>query len=425
MNLLKEVSNEQAAVKAGIYGGTGAGKTTTAALAMLGISIHLAGRRPVAMADTESGSDYLLPIFQAEGVKLLRSKSRAFADLLKILREAEGAGCCGLIADSVTHYWRELCDSFKKRLNVTKLEFHHWQPIKREWGEWTAAYLNSCLHIWVLGRLGYDWEYQTNEESGKKELIRGESKMKVETEFGYEPSLLIEMERIRQAAGSFVHRATVLKDRTWALNGTSFDFTGSTRYRKGGYKQVFRAFLPHFRFLNIGGKQLAVDVGSSSEELFDDDGQGEWGRIQRQKKIALELIEAAMVAVWPGTDQKSKRIKASVLQAIFGTRSWTEIEGRRLDALQQGARVLEEFERVSREHAIAIDTEAEIIPLVGELLAAQPAEPRPPTAGGAGMAPASEAGSAKPRPPAFDPDTEPLGVQEPPFALSASGKVRK
>ena len=130
MSLLQEVSNEQAAVKAGIYGGTGAGKTTTAALAMLGISIHLAGRRPVAMADTESGSDYLLPIFQAEGVKLLRSKSRAFADLLKILREAEEAGCCGLIADSVTHYWRELCDSFKSRLKVKKLEFHHWDPIK-------------------------------------------------------------------------------------------------------------------------------------------------------------------------------------------------------------------------------------------------------------------------------------------------------
>jgi len=249
--------------------------------------------------------------------------------------------------------------------------------------------------------------------------------MKVETEFGYEPSLLIEMERIRQAAGSFVHRATVLKDRTWALNGTSFDFTGSTRYRKGGYKQVFRAFLPHFRFLNIGGKQLAVDVGSTSEDLFDEDGQGEWGRIQRQKKIALELIEAAMIAVWPGTDQKSKRIKASVLQAIFGTRSWTEIEGRRLDALQQGARVLEEFERVSRERAVAIDTEAEIIPLVGELLAAQPAEPRPSAAEGAGMALASDPDPGKPKPRVFDPDTEPRGIQEPPFALSASGKVRK
>src|SRR5262249_14603094 len=112
MGLLKEVANEQARAKVGIFGSQGSGKTTTSALLAMAVSKTYHGGAPIAFLDTENGSDYLKPIFDAEGVKLLVAKSGAFRDMIAVLEEAEKQGCCALIVDSVSHTWRELVDSY-------------------------------------------------------------------------------------------------------------------------------------------------------------------------------------------------------------------------------------------------------------------------------------------------------------------------
>src|SRR5512138_2923191 len=107
MALLKRATVEQAAAKLGIFGPQGSGKTTTAALIAIGLSKTYHGGKPVAFMDTENGSDYLVPIFEAEGVELVVVKSRSFQDMKAMVREAEEMGCCAGLIDSYTHPWQE------------------------------------------------------------------------------------------------------------------------------------------------------------------------------------------------------------------------------------------------------------------------------------------------------------------------------
>lgn len=140
--LLNPASNEQAAAKVGIFGSTGSSKTTTGGLVTIGLSLTHCEGRPIAMMDTECASDFLLPIFCAEGVPLLTLKSKAFTDMLSALAEAERMRCATLIIDSVTHPWAELIDSYCRRKGISKPEFQHWKEIKQPWSEWTGATLS-------------------------------------------------------------------------------------------------------------------------------------------------------------------------------------------------------------------------------------------------------------------------------------------
>jgi hypothetical protein len=368
--LLREATNEQTAAKIGIFGDTGSGKTTTGGLLALGLSLTYCKGQPVAMMDTESASDFLLPVFRAERVQLLTVKSKAFADMLAVLAEAEKSGCAAVVVDSVTHPWNELIESYCRRKGISKPEFHHWKEIKQPWSEWTARFLASPLHIIVNGRLGFDYEYQEN-ESGKKELVKGDSKMRAEGQFGYEPHLLIEMEKIRDTAGAhrggrFLHRAHILKDRSWALNGKTVDFTDKDSYETGDWKAVFQAFRPHFDFLDIGGRQQ-VAPSSTSDVLFGPDGSSEYYRRERQRRIALEEIENTMVLLWPGQDQKSKRIKLLVIEAVFGTRSWEAVQQQSQEQIDNGLKTLRELEAVQKDTQFS--EEAAILGLVRECLA--------------------------------------------------------
>jgi hypothetical protein len=345
--LLGGATNEQTAAKVGIFGDTGSGKTTTGGLLALGLSLSYCNSRPVAMMDTESASDFLVPIYDKEGVELLTLKSRAFADLRTVVAEAEESRCAVLIVDSITHVWNELLESFCRKKQITKPEFHHWNEIKSVWDTWTTKFLCSPLHIIVNGRLAFEYEYQENEQ-GRKELVKGDSKMRAEGQFGYEPHLLIEMEKVRDTAGAhrggrFLHRAYVLKDRSWALNGKSFDFADKDGYEKGDWDNVYTSFVSHFEFLNIGGRQQSAPT-SSSDSLFGPDGSSEYYRQERRKRIVLEEIENTMVLLWPGQDQKSKRIKLLVIQTLFGTRSWEAVQQRTIKQLEEGLKVLRELE---------------------------------------------------------------------------------
>jgi hypothetical protein len=368
--LLHAATNEQTAAKIGLFGDTGSGKTTTGGLIALGLSLTYCEGRPIAILDTECAGDFLLPVFRAEGVELLTLKSRAFSDILLVLAEAEQRRCAVLIVDSVTHLWNELIESYCRRKQVSKPEFHHWKEIKQAWNEWTSRFLASPLHIIVNGRLGYDYEYQENDR-GKKELVKGDSKMRAEGQFGYEPNLLIEMEKIRDTAGAhrggrFVHRVHILKDRSWALNGKTFDFADKDGYSKGDWQSVFDAFKPHFDFLNIGGQQQVAPT-STSDGLFGPDGSTEYYRRERQKRISLEEIEATMVLLWPGQDQKAKRIKLLVIEALFGTRSWEAVQQLKLEQLEDGLKALRELETVQKDAQFSED--AAILGLVRECMA--------------------------------------------------------
>jgi hypothetical protein len=328
MGLLQKATNQTAFLKAGVHGFQGSGKTFTAKELAVGISKRIGNNKPVAMLDTETGSDFLIPTFNQEGIELLVLKSRAFKDLLTVIDEAEKE-CSVLIVDSITHVWQDLMRSFERSRNRRNgLLFQDWSVVKTEWAKFTTKYINSQLHIIMCGRAGYEYD-MSEDESGKKELIKTGNKMKAETETGYEPNLGLYMERIKKSTitgnpneAGIINRCHVIKDRSDRMNGAVIDFP------------KYKDFLPHIEFLNIGGKHIGIDETRNSEDIFEDPDMSA-AQYRRQVEITLDLIKEEFIAHdLGGTANDVKKKKGSLLEAVFETRSWKAVEEMRLEKLQ-------------------------------------------------------------------------------------------
>lgn len=346
--LLKPAKNEMAFAKVGLMGFAGSGKSFTAMLIAIGLWLFIKSKKPIAFLDTETGSDFLIERCRKAGIELLVAKSRTFADLMTFCHEAEGQ-CDIAIVDSISHIWNELQQSYMDRINedrvkkkrdkITRLEFQHWQPIKREWGRFTDIFLTSKIHFIVCGRSGFEYDYQENED-GKKELFKSGTKMKAEGEMSYEPSLLIEMERVdvnpaytsgkSRKGGSgkrtVANVAYVRKDRFDVMDGQTFE------------NPTFETFLPHFKLLNLGGEHRVSEVEKKSTELFDGEGQDQYTRDKKAREITLEKIQNLLLIHHPGQSQEEKKKKLLLLKEFFRVDAWGELDKmdpRDLDTMYQ------------------------------------------------------------------------------------------
>src|SRR4030042_237006 len=308
MSILKKAEHTMAFAKIGIMGFQGSGKTYTSALIAIGLC-NLIKNNKTAFVDSETGSDFLIDKMKENGIEMFQVKSRAFTDLTTTIKECEKDGIGVLIIDSITHVWKELVQSYDEKLKRHgRMQFQDWNLIKPTWQrDYVDLFLNSKLHIIVCGRAGYEWDYDFNED-GTKDLIKTGTKMKAEAEFGFEPSLVIEMERVSEnkelveevkkdrqrkqifkpkVGSQWIHRAHILKDRSDTLDGKSFD------------DPTFDNFIPHFQRLAIGGVHLGVDTSRTSQGLFDKEGRPEWAKTKEQCKITLEEIEGELVKFFP------------------------------------------------------------------------------------------------------------------------------
>ena len=144
MSLFQTAKSTSAYLKMGMLGFAGSGKTKTAALTAIGLVKHMQllgvdyANRPVFFLDTEKGSDWVRPGFAESGIALATLKSRAFANLLQAVPEAQANGSV-LIIDSISHYWKELCETYQKskaaqyKKSTYKLQFQDWGWLKSEW----------------------------------------------------------------------------------------------------------------------------------------------------------------------------------------------------------------------------------------------------------------------------------------------------
>ena len=330
MALFKKAESTQAYLKAGFMGFAGSGKTFTATETAIGLvnllreAGHPEGVKPVYFLDTETGSDYVSGRFKDAGIELYQSKTRAFVDLIPAVKEAEANGAA-LIIDSITHFWREFTEAYAKKRNRTRgLEFQDWAYLKSEWGKFTDAYINTSLHIIMCGRAGYEYDFFTN-DSGKRELEKTGIKMKAETETGYEPSLLVLMERGMDMATKKVYReAHVLKERFNVIDGKTFQ------------NPSFKDFLPHIELLNLGGKQLGVESGRSSEGMIPMDGKSQWQKDREQRDLVLDEIQSFFSRKLNTRKEEDRKIMLELFVKHFGTESWKKIELADLSTLRFG-----------------------------------------------------------------------------------------
>lgn len=308
--LFHKAKNESGFLKMGLYGSNGSGKTYTAALVAIGLHRHIKAKKPVYFFDSETGSDYVLPLFKEAKVEILVTKRRSFADLLTATREAaEGASI--LIADSVTHVWDELIESYKKRKKLDRLYVQHWGDIKPVWREFSELFVTTSVHIIVCGRSGDVWEEEMDDE-GVKELKKTGTRMRTEKELGYEPSLLVEMEIKRPTPKKWTHQAWVAKDRFDTMNFQTIA------------DPTFESFLPHVQLLNLGGEHRAFDKSDNTKELFNSDKSGMvWAK---EREALLDEIKSEIQYHFPGQDQVSKKARAELLEEIFDTKGWSRVE---------------------------------------------------------------------------------------------------
>jgi hypothetical protein len=332
MSLLKPLVQGQGYLKAGFQGFAGSGKTFTATDLAIGVREHMKLKGPIAFFDTEGGSTYIqTKVKEKTGMDLVGMRSRAFVDLINLTREAEQAGVSVLIVDSITHVWDELQKAHLSRVNEIlrdrkkgpryNLEFQDWAPIKAKWGEWTTLFLNSKLHIVFCGRAGFSYDHEVNQETGKKELIKTGTKMKAENEFGYEPSLLIEMEsiKVRNKKGVVNHQATVLKDRWDVLNGKEF------------MNPTFQTFLPHIELLSPGS-HAPIDTDIKTEPLVSEDGASD----SKIRSILTQEITGELKNMYPGSTEAARSAREKLFHEVFNTWSWDAVELMAPDKLRIG-----------------------------------------------------------------------------------------
>jgi hypothetical protein len=339
--------------KVGLLGFAGSGKTRTATEIAIGLHKSLNSKKPVVFMDTETGSDFVLPIFKSHNIELLVSKTRAFKDLAEGLKEAPSISDI-LIIDSLSHFWVDIVESYRKKKGVTRLSFQDWGILKPMWGnDFSTPFVTSALHIIVCGRAGFEYDYFEGED-GKMELYKTGTKMNAEKDFGFEPSLVIEMERVKNpeatqeyksaktkdqktkaakrmmAEREFIRMATVLKDRSDIMDGKVF------------YNPTYQDFAPHWESINIGGEHKPLESGDSTG-LFDSKGDNDWSRRKKMSDIALEEIQGELVNKWPGSSVQEKKMKTDFLFWVFDTRSWTAIEGFSLENLNGGLKQIRDM----------------------------------------------------------------------------------
>jgi len=304
-------------LKMGFFGNTGSGKTFTAAKTLSQFIVEYAKDSQLAMFDTEPSAGFIAPMVKKiTGKDLLSINSRSFSDLMDFTDECINKKHVAIV-DSITHPWRTLCSDYleakKSRVGgaggnreTVKLSLKDWGPLKEIWNKFSEKFVNSPIHFCICGREGDVWDTVVDDE-GNEEVKKTGVKMKTETEFGYEPSLLVNM---KYEFGK--HVAFVPKDRFDYLTGlTSED------------KPDIEFFRPHISALNIGGKFVAPSEG---KRIFNDSHGLSFETIQKQRTAILENIKDDITLKIPGRTDAAQKEKIELLREVFSTSSWSEIE---------------------------------------------------------------------------------------------------
>lgn len=249
----RKAKAEQAALKMGLYGPPGSGKTFTALLLAEGLA-KLTGKR-VAYIDTERGTDFYCQAVKTraihpEAFDFDALYTRALTDVLKSVRELKPEEHGVIVIDSVTHLWEAAMAAYAGRTtSIGTIPMQAWGKIKKPYKDLMALLLSLPMHVLICGR--QKTMYATDEETDELKSVG--VTMRAEGETAYEPHILIRMEAIRPKKTSEIADivAYAEKDRTGVLSGRSF-------------------INPNFDTLCkpliglLGAKQAAIETGDES-----------------------------------------------------------------------------------------------------------------------------------------------------------------
>ncbi len=215
----KKAQAEQAALKMGIYGPAGSGKTLTALLLAEGLATA-SGKR-IAFVDTERGTDfYSMTIperrVHPQGFDFEAIYTRSISDVMKDCKSLDMREYGVVVIDSITHIWKSAVEAYTGKKNRKgAIPFHAWAKIKQPYDNLMQWLLNSPLHVIICGREGVIYENDPETE----EIKAVGARMKAEGETPYEMHVLARMMPERHVDGSTSVGIYIEKDRTSVLSG--------------------------------------------------------------------------------------------------------------------------------------------------------------------------------------------------------------
>lgn len=224
MSGFRKAKAEQAALKIGLYGPPGSGKTFTSLLIAEGLA-KISNKR-VAYVDTERGTDFYCKSVPTRSIHpdafdFDALYSRSITEVLGAIRSLSPHEYGVVVLDSVTHLWESAIAAYNgPKTRAGTLPMQAWGRIKKPYKDLMAALLSAPLHVLICGRQGV--EYAEDEETSELKAVG--YKMKAEGETPYEPHILIRMEAVKPKRTN--ETATIVayaeKDRTGILAGRSF-----------------------------------------------------------------------------------------------------------------------------------------------------------------------------------------------------------
>lgn len=249
----RKAKAEQAALKMGIYGPPGSGKTFTSLLLAEGLAA-ISGKR-VAYIDTERGTDFYCQSVSTrtvhpEAFDFDALYTRSLTEALTSVKSLKTEEYSVIVLDSITHMWEAAMAAYAGRTtSIGTIPMHAWGKIKKPYKDLMAFLLSTTMHVIICGR--QKTVYETDEET--EELRSTGVTMRAEGETPYEPHILIRMEAIRPKKTNEVAQiiAYAEKDRTGVLSGHSF------------VNPTFDTLCRPLLGL-LGDKQAAMDSGDES-----------------------------------------------------------------------------------------------------------------------------------------------------------------
>lgn len=215
----RKAKDTQAALKLGVYGSAGDGKTFTSCLVAEGLAKSQG--KEVAFIDTEYGTAFYskhVPErkIHPEGFDFDYLYSKSITEVLQEVKNLDATRYGVLVVDSATHLWESCKNAYTGRTTkIGGIPMQAWSQIKRPWKELINLLLSSPLHVIMCGREGA--EYEQNEETGELKSVG--YKMKAEGESSYEMHILVRLEGVRNSKGEKIPTAFIEKDRTGVLSG--------------------------------------------------------------------------------------------------------------------------------------------------------------------------------------------------------------
>lgn len=330
MSRFKKVTGKDVVwARIGIFGEPGSGKTTTATEIAIGLCKDSPDpkKKKIMFVDTEGvGSDYVARFPEQAGIEMFSVKTHIFTELSSLIDEAVEEGACVIIIDSITHFWMNIQEQFL-RDNPRKKEItmSDWKKIKDQWQrDFARKFLTADCHMIICGREGDVYITQRNDK-GKLEFVPKGKRMKSERDTQYDPSLLFQMRCYETEEGSN-HVAYVIKDRSRALQGKRLNMP------------TYGSFAPHFKHLNPGNKHHALDLSIQAKRLFADFDEHE----ERERRILVDRIKSYLdLRGLAGTSKDTKKQKAEILNAAFGSSSSQHIATMDIEFLREGVEKLE------------------------------------------------------------------------------------